>query len=237
MAPIVLTDCTAWVDGLAVTTYTNEMTLKVDIDDQEVTTFGSGGWKSRVGGLRDVDFDLKGFWESTPDADTWANLGAADRALTVTPDGVAGSLAYMSRVGEFSYEHGGDVGDVDPFSLKAMGTNAYGVVRGQLAAAKQNVSATGVVGSALQLGAASSTQFIYVALHVFTAGTTITVKLQSDDNAGFSSSTDVATIGPITTTGGTWMTRVAGPKTDTYWRLNVSAITGTFNIAGAIGIQ
>lgn len=241
MSTLVLTDCTAWVDGLALTTYANEMSLKTDIEDKETTTFGSGGWKSRVGGLRDIDFELKGFWESTPDADTWSNLGTADRALTVTPTGAAGSVAYFCRVGEFSYEHGGDVGEVDPFSLKAMGSNGVGAVRGALAAAKQDVSATGVLGSVLtdlsandQVGAS---QYLYAVLHVFTAGTTITVQVQSDDSAGFASPTTRGTIGPITTTGGTWLARVAGPITDTHYRLNVSAITGTSNVAGAIGIQ
>jgi hypothetical protein len=33
------------------------------------------------------------------------------------------------------------------------------------------------------------------------------------------------------------MTRLAGPFTDAYWRLNVSAITGTFSVAGAIAVQ
>jgi hypothetical protein len=72
---------------------------------------------------------------------------------------------------------------------------------------------------------------------VFSAGTTITVQVQSDDNAGMSSPTTVATIGPITVVGGTWMTPIAGPITDTYYRMNVSAITGTFSVAGAIGIR
>lgn len=238
MAPYVMTDCTAWIDGLALTTYANEMTLSSSVDDKDVTTFGSGGWKARTGGLRDVDFSLKGFWESTPDADTWSNLGTADRALTVTPTGAAGSVAYFCRVDEFSYEQGGGVGDVEPFSLKAMGSNAFGAIRGQLAAAKGNVAATGALGSAVNLGAPSATQFVYAVLHVFTAATTITVQVQSDDNSGMSSPTTRGTIGPITVAGGTWMTRVAGPFSgETWWRMNVSAISGTFNVAGAIGIQ
>jgi hypothetical protein len=45
------------------------------------------------------------------------------------------------------------------------------------------------------------------------------------------------TFGPITTVGGTWGTRVAGAITDTWWRLRVTAITGTFQIACAAGFK
>lgn len=236
MSAFVLFDCSAWIDGFAATTYSNNLSLKQDIDDQDTTTFGSGGYKSRIGGLRSVDFELKGFWESPVD-DTWTNLGVADRTCTVTANATEAQPAWMFQAGEFSYERGGGIGDVDPFSLKAMGTNGVGLVAGQLAKSKGDVSATGVLGSVLNLGAPTSTQYVYAVLHVFTAGTTITVQVQSDDSAGFSSATTRGTIGPITTTGGTWMTRVAGPFVgETHWRMNVSAITGTFNVAGAIGI-
>jgi hypothetical protein len=93
------------------------------------------------------------------------------------------------------------------------------------------------LGTGYQLGAVAATQYLYGALHIFTAGTTITVVLESDDNAGFSSATTRATLGPLTTTGGTWATRVAGAITDDYYRFRVTAITGTFSVAGSAGIK
>lgn len=239
MTAFVLTDCTAWVDGFAATTYSNQLSVGVDVDDQDTTTFGGGGWRSRIGGLKTVEAELQGLWESPVD-DTWSNLGVADRVVTFTPDGAAGSPSWFFQAGEFSYERLGDVGELDPFTLKAMGTNGVGLVAGKLAAAKQNVSATGVIGSVVtnlsSNSQVSASQYLYAAVHVFTAGTTVTIKVQSDDAAGFPSSTDRITLSAITTTGGTWVTRLAGPITDTHYRLNVSAITGTFNLAGSIGI-
>jgi hypothetical protein len=117
-----------------------------------------------------------------------------------------------------------------------LGTNGVGVVRGGVAKAKGNVSSTGATGSVQQLGDVAANEFLYATLHVFSAGTTITVQVQSDDNSGFSSPTTRATFSGVTTAGGNWVTRVAGAITDTYWRFNVSAVTGTFSIAGAIGI-
>ena len=47
-----------------------------------------------------------------------------------------------------------------------------------------------------------------------------------------------ATIGPVTARGATWLARVAGPfVAETHWRLNISAITGTFQVAGWIAVD
>src|SRR5690606_8311913 len=110
------------------------------------------------------------------------------------------------------------------------------IVRGQLAKATGSVDSTGPLGSVLNLGQAASGQHVYASLHVFAAGTTITVLVESDDSADFASPTTQATIGPITARGGTWVTS-AGPITDTHYRLNVSAVTGTFTVAAALAVH
>ena len=175
------------------------------------------------------------------DADTFATLGARDEAMTVTPTGVATATAYMMQATKFSYEMFGAVGDVAPFSLEAQGSEgAAGLVRGQLAKAKGTVSATGAFGSAVNLGAGAAGKYLYLAFHVFSAGTTISVKVESDNAQAFSTPADVAsaTIGPITAAGATWMTRVdASSFTDAWYRLNATACTGTFSVAGALAIQ
>lgn len=242
MASFSLTDATTWIHGYDFTTDLNQIGLSGEVEELDNTTFGGGGYRSRIGGLRDVSADLQGFWQSATtdavDPQAFPELGTADRVITMSPTGVAASTAYMFQAGKFNYNLGGQVGEVMPFSLGCMGTNGVGLVRGQVAKAKGTVSATGQLGSILNLGAPTSTQYVYAVLHVFSAGTTITVQVQSDDGAGFASATTRGTIGPITTTGGTWMTRVAGPFVgETHWRMNVSAITGTFQVAGAIAVQ
>ncbi len=242
MATFAMTDVTTWVGGYDMTTDINKISVKAEVEELDTTVFGGGGYKSRIGGLKDVMADLAGFWQSATsaavDVEAFPDLGVAGRPVTVSPAGTAGNVAYMFLGGKFNYEIFGQVGEVAPFSLGMKGTNPYGLVRGQVAAAKGNVSATGALGSVLNLGAPTSTQYVYAVLHVFSAGTTITVQVQSDDAAGMSSPTTRGTIGPITTAGGTWLTRVAGPFVgESYWRLNISAITGTFQVAGAIAVQ
>lgn len=245
MSSFTLIDCSCFVHGYDFTTDLNSMNIKIDVDDQENTTFQSGGYKSRVGGLRGVESELQGFWQAgdaavtgTPDTVAFPDLGVANRVVTITPTETAGDVAYIYQAGSFSYEMFGDIGDLTPFTLSMMNTHADGLVRGRLVGPRGDVSATGQLGSVIAMTPVSG-QYLYAVLHVFSAGTTITVQVQSDDSSGFSDPTTRGTIGPITTTGGTWMTRLDASSWtgETHWRMNVSAITGTFNVAGVIGLQ
>lgn len=238
MATFVLVDAIAYIHGQDFTGVTNKVTLVGKVDSQESTTFGGGGWRTKKGGLRSAEMNLEGFMDSAPDAQSFTDLGVADRLATVSATSTAGSVAYMFKTGQFEYEVFGTVGEMTPYSLNTMNTDYVGLVRGQVAKAKGNVSAIGALGSAVNLGAGSAGKYIYGTVHVFTVGTTVTIQVQTDDNGAFTTPTTVATIGPITTVGGASMTRVdASAITDTWYRLNVSAITGTFNLSGAIGVQ
>lgn len=238
MSSFAFTDATIWLAGVDFTGYSNEVALSLSADELDATVFGLGGYRARKAGLKSAESNVKGFWEDVPDLAIFPNLGTADAVETVSPTGVAGDVAYMVQVARFGYTAFGAIGDLTPFELKMMSSNGVGAIRGQVAKAKGSVSATGQLGSILSLGAPTASQFVYATVHVFSAGTTITLQLQSDTGSGFASATTQATIGPITAAGGTWMTRVAGALAgETHWRLNVSAITGTFSVAAAIGVQ
>jgi hypothetical protein len=239
-----LLNATTFVGGYDFTGTMNQLALTGDLEELDSTVFGSVA-RSRTAGLQDVTAQLVGFWDAGTgqvDPVVFAALGGGVQVATHTPNGTAGDVAYMYQAREFSYNLFGEVGQLAPYTLSLMGSSGNaqpGLIRGRLAAAKGNVAATGAFGSVVELGAVAAGEYLYLAFHVFTAGTTISVKVQSDDNAGMSSATDVAsaTIGPITAAGGTWMTRVAGPITDTHFRLNATAVTGTFNVAAALGVK
>jgi hypothetical protein len=231
----------AWIGGLATTSYSNSLSVKQSAAEKEVTTFGSGGYKEYASGaLKTVEVDLKGFWDSVVDAPGITNMGTVDQVMSFGATATEGDPMWFFQGSNFAYDRGGGIGDVDPFGLSVRGTGAAGLIPGKLAKAKGNVSATGALGSGLTglstNSQVSASQYLYAVFHVFTAGTTITVKVESDDNSGFTTPTDRITFSAITTTGGTWATRLAGPITDTYYRFNVTAITGTFNVGAAIGI-
>ena len=71
-----------------------------------------------------------------------------------------------------------------------------------------------------------------------TSTPTVTFKLQSDDNASFTSPTDRITFTDITAIGSDFQS-VAGAITDDYWRLNytISGTNPSFGIHATIGIE
>lgn len=235
MAVLSLTDAFCYSAGYDFTTDTNNATLAMDVAQLDKTTFGSGGWQELAGGLKTVNLAWSGFWQAAADGQAVDNqafsaLGTSE-AYTVGPVETEGQPAYMFQAGKSQYTLLGGVGELAPFSLTANGSDGAGVVRGQLAKARGTVSATGVLGSGVTFTAGPAT--VYAVFHVFSAGTTITVDVQRD-TAGFASPVTVGTIGPITTSGGTWMTPVSHGTADDRYRFNVTAITGTFTVAGAI---
>lgn len=238
--PVVLTDAWCYVAGHDFTTDTNRLGFTSEAVTLDRSTFGTGGWTAVTGGLKRHTFDMAGFWasaaEDAVDPEAFAALGAAGRVFTFGPIETEGEVAYLSQAGVFTYQMLGTHGELAPFTLTSQGADGAGIVRGKLAKAFGSVNATGQAGSIVELGGVAADQYLYATFHVFAAGTTITVQLQSDDAVGFTGPTTRATLGPITTRGGTWATRVAGPLTETHYRLNISAITGSFTVAGAIAI-
>jgi hypothetical protein len=239
MAVEALLNAFTYVEGHDFTGDTNSGELQMSAAVLDATTFRSNNWMENTYGLRTVQFSSSGFWQSAlndaVDPEAFGDL-AVPRPHTWGPKEVEGQVAWMFNAGKSSYSLGGAVGVVAPFSLSSLATDKFGAIRGQLAKAKGAMTTTGLLGSVVNLGAVAANQYLYATFHVFTAGTTATIQVQSDDNAGMTTPTTVATIGPLTARGGTFMTRVPGPLADSFFRFNVSAITGAFVAAGAIGI-
>lgn len=238
MTTLSLTNCEILVGGTDMSSFLNKATLTAKVAELDVTTFGST-YHTRIGGLKDSSLAWDGFWTSLPDAAQFAQLGTANQVITVCPQGLEQTTAYLFQADQFTYDQFGKVGDAAPFSATIAGSDSVtGLVQGQLAALTRSVSATGQVGSILTIaGPAGASNFVYAALHVTAAATTITIQIQSAPAANFAAPTTRGTIGPITVTGGTWMVRVPGPITDGFWRANCSAQTGTFVISCSIGIK
>lgn len=238
MAIYTLTNCTAWVDELDVSTLSNKLTLKASTEVKDATTFAPPGvlpYKTKRAGLRSVAANLSGFQDlPNPDASLYSNLGSGvTRVATLSPQGAETNTAYFFQGNEFGYEVLGDVGEIAPFTLDMEGTNKFGLIRGQVARSRGAVLGTGPLGQGVQLPI-GATGLLYASLHLFLAGTTITVQIQSDDSSLFISPTVVATIGPLTAAGGTFMVPIAHPFFDEWFRFNVSGVTGVFDVAGAI---
>jgi hypothetical protein len=78
MAVLVLTDVKVVINSVNLSDHATSCTLSIDVDDQETTAFGTSGYKSRVGGLKDGKLDIEfnqDYAASNVDATLWAALG------------------------------------------------------------------------------------------------------------------------------------------------------------------
>jgi hypothetical protein len=240
---------TTWFSAYDMTGDLNSTTLAMSYDALESTVFqpatNTTPARTRVAGLEDVQLDESGLWQAGDgliDPTAFTALGGASQVVSVSATGAESSVAYLLRARQFNYQTFGQVGELIPFSLTAQASRGTGLAsvpatRGRVLKTKADVSGTGATGTAQQLGAVASGQYLYCALHVFSAGTTITAVLESDNASNFPSATTQITFSGVTAAGGYWGTRVAGPITDDWFRLRVTAITGTFNIACTAGFR
>lgn len=237
MVAAVLTDATLWAADYNLTSATHQLALNASVKEQDVTVFGGNGYVAMIAGLRNVSAEVHGYWDAPPDASIYNSIGVFDIPVTIAPTSTEGSTAYMFQSARTKYTMFGKVGDAIPFNYTSTGSNTVGLVRGLIVDAPGNVTATGVTGTPQQVGAGAANKWIYATYHVFVAGTTMTIQVQSAPTVGGTYTTR-ATFPAFTATGGYWLTRVsASGITDPWWRFNVSAITGTFNGAGAVAIQ
>lgn len=237
MAAFTLLDAFVFLNALDLSGESNEVMLNLEANMLESQTFGDT-WAEQTAGLKSGSCEVKGFLDTgmTSDYNAYLQilLGPNAEAVTLGAEQTEGSPAYLFQGKRSKYEWGGAHGELTPVAVSMPATGK--VVRGKLFKERGSVSATGALGTGIQLGAVGAAQYLYATFHVFSAGTTITAVVESDDNSGFTTATTRATIGPLTTTGGTYITPVAGAITDDYWRFRVTAITGTFSVAGAIAI-
>lgn len=243
MAVLPLTDATILVGGTNLTGQSNQTELKFEADELDGTTFGSGGWRSRVGGLRASALDVKGFFAagdiSLPDDALFANLGNSVPASVSPVAPAVGGLAYLLRGTRGRYKWGDQIGALLPFEASMDGDDP--AARGVYGSAGVK-TATGN-GTGLNLGAIPAGSQLVVALHVIAvSGTTptLTVTVQSDDANTFATPTTQATFTAVTGSGaGSAQYLLASPAaTETWFRVNhtIGGTTPSFEFYVTVGI-
>lgn len=234
MTKLIFDAASTWIDEIEVTGDTNQVELAVDVDEVDQTNFASDGWTELAGGLKTVELDLTGFWDEANYAGELLGwVGSRRTVATVAPTGVEGAIAYLFRPYQGNFALGAEVGQSGSMVAALRSYDSSGLVRGSVGLASQTIAGD-TDGTAIQEGALSATQSMVANIHVFTAGTTLDISLESDDNSGFTSAVIQAT-DTLTAVGGTRLT-VAGPVTDDWWRLRVDTVTGSFVMAASFGI-
>ncbi|WFF07254.1 hypothetical protein O7622_01235 [Micromonospora sp. WMMD1076] len=236
--------------GADLTSASNKVEVGGEAEERDVTTFGSYDaatdriWKEVIAGTKTGKASASGFWQAGDpgmvDDASWSSLGGVG-AWTVCPRGAAvGDVAYVTQAMRGSYQLGGTQGEIAPWSAGWSGS--YPIVRGLIAHPPGTARTATGVGTAVQHLAVPAGGELIAALHVLsvagTATPTITVKIQSDDAAGFSSPTDLITFTAATARGGE-AKRLAGPVTDTYYRASwtITGTTPSFLFVVSLGVS
>lgn len=237
------TDMSILVEGLEVAGHGKDVNLLTEVAPLDTTGLSTTGWMSFVGGLKSGSVDMtlmSDMAEGSVDDVFWAQLGAGDTVKSVVTNSADGSVGYLFRGLSVGHSVGGSVGELA--AAKLTGKSSTGpVVRGRLLHPGSASRSTSDVGTGRQLGAVVSGKSLYAALHVLsvsgTSTPTLTVKVQSDDNSGFTSATDRITFTGATAVGAQWGS-VAGAVTDDYWRVTwtISGTTPVFAFAVVAGI-
>lgn len=234
-----LTDALILFGGYNLSGDLNEVGMDLEAGEEVDTAFGDS-FHSRPGSqLADVKMTASGWWQSAtsaaPDPQAVNALGTAGTIITVCDLSTSGATAYMLGVHEGKYTQEDKIGQVRPFGIETSGSSGVGPARGRLLLPVTSLTGS-TTGTGYQIGTVSSTQKVYIAIHVTVAGTTADVIVESDDNSGFTSATTRSTT-TVTSVGSPTVAAVAGAITDDYWRVRVANVTGTFSIAAAVGIK
>ena len=238
------TDIRWYVGQYAVSSRAKSATFGVDCTALDTTPISTSGWTEVIGGLKSGQFShelMSDFADGGLDEIMFAALGTADVTQSFSIGSTVGSNGYTFKSLSTSYSPiGGQPGELAMASLA--GQSSGTIARGKLIAADTTAVTSSSTGTAVQVGALSSSQVLYAGLHVTAAsGTTPTlaVVVQSDNASNFPSPTSRITFSTATDAANRHQfSSVAGAVTDDWWRVSYT-VTGTgpsFAFAVVVGV-
>lgn len=233
MSTLVLDSCQVYVDGVDLTGYSNTLQLNGGTGEVDKTTFGSGGWREFAAGLLMANGSVSGFasYDDTEPANVLFGKFRSTEVVTFGVDDSDGAAAFALQGFQTQFTPvQGSFGAMAEYQLGIRGSGKVGY--GVMALEKQYVSGDTNNTSFEFSGGIAADQTLAMAVHCFSAGTTIDVNVESDVDANFNSPTEQLTT-TVTAVGGTWVT-TSGAITDTHFRVTTDTATGTFSLAVAV---
>lgn len=238
MATYVVTSPKVWFAQYKLDTDMIAYAADYGAEMQDNSVFGDTT-RSRLGGMKTLALSLEGFANtSNSDVALFGAVGVQNKPITIGPiTGAEDETGFCMQATVGEYSPGGALGEMFKFSASAENSDGQsGLVKGTILLNRTATESSST--TANQLGAVTATQKLYAALHVtaFT-GSTLDVKVQSDDNSGMSSASDRITFTQATDVTSEWATPVAGAITDDYWRIDFTFSGTTFTAGVFVGIQ
>ena len=136
MAIFVATDHKITINGTNFSDHLTAVTLDVSADEQDVTTFGTSGFRTRIAGLKDASIKLdfnNDFAASSVDSTLWGLFGS-NATVVVTPTSGTVAATNPSYTGVYLVStvqpFASTVGDVATLSVTWPLAGTAGVTRG-----------------------------------------------------------------------------------------------------------
>lgn len=222
-----------------------EFTLTPGAEMLDSSCFGNTT-KVYAPGLKSVSCTASGLVDLTDDGQeelTYGYIGLSNVPVSLFPTNTPTEMspAYFFASSGATYSIGGTHGENLRFNFTAQCSHSYGLQRGYVLEPGTTArTATGNGTGAVTPGAVGAAQYLYAVLHVVSAsaGDTLDVIIESDDNGSFTSATTRVTFTQATDETYQYVTRVAGAIADTYWRAKwtIGGVDPSFTFAVAMAI-
>ncbi|MFG2056690.1 hypothetical protein ACGFI9_21970 [Micromonospora sp. NPDC048930] len=233
----ILKNVRLYTGGADLTGASNKVDAGAEVEERDVTTWKNYDpasdkvWKEVQGGTASAKITASGFWPAADplavDEQLFAALGGLSSWSALPKGSAVGDLAWLTYCLQGQYQFLGQQGEIAPWS--GSWSSSAPLARGIVAHAPGAARVATGSGTAVQHVAVPAGAELLCALHVLsiagTATPTLTVTVESDDAQAFTTPTARAAFTPATTLGGQFR-RVAGPNTDTWYRVSWT-IAGT----------
>ena len=246
MGASVIKNAKIFLGGMDLSGDLNALALNYSAEMLDATGFGDDT-RVKQGGLLGITCNAEGF-VNTANSDPILHdaIAASAEPVTIGANGGAeGDAAYMFMAAAAGYTPGGAVGEHHKFSFDAEQGEAPdgtppNLIRGQIH--QNGVETVSGNSTGIDLGALADGSSMYATLHVYaaSAGDSLDVTIESDDNAGFTSATERASFSLFSALGSEWLEpQIAGPITDTHWRVKwvIGGSDPSFTFAVGLGIK
>ena len=249
MANFILKNQKILMGSIYISPRANAAALSQAVSALDDTVFGQDTM-SNLPGMRSIACSVSGLYDPGPeyDAALSSQLGVAGAPFTLTDSTSVTSLAYFfnAMISEYSPLQN-SVGELAGFNCGAVATKTTSgnadLVRGQVGFWTENFT-TSANGTAVNLGAATTSQRVGAALHVFsipssTFTSAFTIQSAASSAASSSQWTTQFTFNTFSTKGSTFLTST-GNVTDTWWRFTHATVSSSqstgISAAGVFGI-
>ena len=205
------------------------------------SVFGGGGYEYNVPAIKHGRFDFSGYGDFTASTGISAvvnasTLGTQYGYMVAIPGTAAGDPCTIGRGIVDKNMQTFPVGQLPGVSGGLACDTAF-ALRGAVGAPSATYTTSGLTGTAVEMTGPTATQSMYAVLNITAAsGTNLAVKVQSDDNSGFTSATDRITFSTVSATGWQWSSVAGDLSTETYWRVVATVASGTFAFSVGFGV-